>query len=87
MPLFMHIREAQQGKRMDAKNPGKLVDLLQGGTSQPPLDHADIGPAGYLGKIFLGHPFHRPEFLEAFCKGLLRIHGSSRQVGMTNKTY
>lgn len=87
VPFFMHICEAQQGKWMNAENPSKLVDLLESGTPQPAFDHADIRSAGHFGEIFLGYPFHRPELLEALCKGLLCIHGSSHSVGMTNKTH
>lgn len=87
VPFFMHICEAQQGKRMNVENPSKLVDLLESGAPQPAFDHADIRSAGHFGEIFLGYPFHRPELLEALCKGLLCIHGSSHPVGMTNKTH
>lgn len=74
MSLCMQICEAQQGQRMDTENPGKLIDLLQGGASQSSLDHTDICATGDFGKILLGHTLHQPEFFKALREGLLGVH-------------
>lgn len=60
---------------MNSEYLGKLFDFFQSRTPQPSFDHADVGAAGHVREIFLGHSSDRSEFLKALCKGLSRIHG------------